>query len=230
MSGKRVAIVQSSYIPWKGYFDLIRSVDAFILLDDVQLTKRDWRSRNRIKTQHGLAWLSIPIHTRGRYNQLIRDATISDPGWGRRHWQTLRACYAKTRHFDLYSQRFETLYQAPHTSLSHVNLAFITAICETLDIVTPITWSTDYKTGQGRTERLIDLCTAVGGTEDLSGPSAKAYLDVDAFAAAGITARYVDYEGYPEYSQPHGQFEHHVSVLDLIFCTGPRALEFMKVL
>ena len=83
MSHKRVAIVQSSYIPWKGYFDLIRAVDEFILLDDVQFTKRDWRSRNRIKTKDGVAWLSIPVHTKGRYLQRIEEATICRPGLGR---------------------------------------------------------------------------------------------------------------------------------------------------
>ena len=59
---KRVAIVQSNYVPWRGYFDLISSVDEFILLDDVQYTKQDWRNRNRINTENGVVWLTIPVH------------------------------------------------------------------------------------------------------------------------------------------------------------------------
>jgi hypothetical protein len=90
MAHKCVAIVQSSYIPWKGYFDLIRAADEFILLDDVQFTKRDWRSRNRIKTKDGLYWLTIPVQTSGRYQQRIMDTTIADPTWSERHWQTIQ--------------------------------------------------------------------------------------------------------------------------------------------
>jgi hypothetical protein len=230
MPRKRTAIVQSSYIPWKGYFDLIRSVDAFILLDNVQFTRRDWRSRNRIKTRHGLAWLSIPDHTRGLYAQLIQDTITSDPDWGRRHWQTIRANYAKAPYFDHYADRLAALYEHPSTRLSEINHAFITAICDMLGITTPITWSSDYETRDTASHRLIDLCRAVGGTEYLSGPSASNYLDVAAFEAAGIAVQFADYSGYPAYSQPHGPFEHAVSVLDLLFCTGPQALEFMKKL
>ena len=230
MPRKRTAIVQSSYIPWKGYFDLIRSVDAFILLDNVQFTRRDWRSRNRIKTHHGLAWLSIPVHTRGRYTQLIQDTTTSDPDWGRRHWQTIRANYGKAPHFYLYADRLAALYEDPPPRLSQINHVFITAICDMLGITTPITWSSEYETREAPSERLIDLCLAVSGAEYLSGPSASNYLDVAAFEAAGIAVQFADYSGYPEYPQPHGPFEHAVSVLDLLFCTGPRALDFMKTL
>src|SRR5262245_18843047 len=94
MAHKSVAIVQSSYIPWKGYFDLIRAADEFILLDDVQFTKRDWRSRNRIKTKDGLHWLSIPVLTKGRYDQRISDTTIADASWSERHWHTIHNAYA----------------------------------------------------------------------------------------------------------------------------------------
>src|SRR6266487_5388190 len=164
MPRRRIAIVQSSYIPWKGYFDLIRSVDAFLLLDNVQFTRRDWRSRNRIKTRHGIAWLSIPVQTRGRYTQLIQDTTTSDPDWGRRHWQTIRANYAKAPYFDRYADRLAALYEHSSTRLSEINHAFITAICESLGITTPITWSSAFETRDTPSERLIDLCRAVGGT------------------------------------------------------------------
>ena len=230
MPAKRIAIVQSSYIPWKGYFDLIRSVDAFILLDNVQFTRRDWRSRNKIKTHQGVAWLSIPVHTRGRYTQLIEETTTSDPAWGRRHWQILRANYANTPYFDRYADRFASLYENPSERLSEVNYAFIAAICDMAGIKTPIMWSNQYQARETASERLIDLCLAAGGTRYLSGPNAKDYLDVAAFEAAGIAVEFADYSGYPEYPQPHGPFEHHVSVLDLLFCTGPRALDFMKTL
>ena len=92
---RTVAIVQSSYIPWKGYFDLIRHADHFILYDDAQYTSRDWRNRNRIKTKDGVMWLSIPVEVHGRRTQRVRDARVADPSWNRRHWKALATAYAR---------------------------------------------------------------------------------------------------------------------------------------
>jgi hypothetical protein len=231
MKAKRVAIVQSSYIPWKGYFDLIRSVDEFILLDEVQFTKRDWRSRNRIKTKDGVAWLTVPVLTKGRFTQAIRDTRVSDASWGERHWQTIHANYARAPYYRDYATTLEPLYLKPVSQLlSEINHAFIAAICRVLAIETPIVSSSHYHSGEGRNERLLELCAAAGATEYLSGPSARGYLDESAFAAAGITVRWADYSGYPEYPQVHPPFDHHVTVLDLLFCTGPDATRYMKPL
>ncbi len=229
MPPKRVAIVQSSYIPWKGYFDLIRAADEFILLDDVQFTKRDWRSRNRIKTKDGPSWLTIPVHTKGKYQQTIAETAVSDAEWSRRHWQTIRSAYARAPHFEQYAAPFAALYAAPVSDhLSAINHAFIVAICHALGITTPITWSSEYHPGEGRNERLIELCVKAGATEYLSGPAARDYIDQDAFAASNVSVTFADYSGYPEYQQPHPPFDHFVSALDLVFCTGERALEYMK--
>jgi len=229
MAQKRVAIVQSSYIPWKGYFDLIRAADEFILLDDVQFTKRDWRSRNRIKTKDGLSWLTIPVNNKGRYEQRIMDTTISDPSWAERHWRTIHGAYARTPFFDAYAPYLDAVYRHPTSDrLSDVNRSLIDAVCRALGISTRITWSSDYHPREGRNERLIDLCQKAGATDYLSGPSARGYLDDEAFARAGVTLHIVDYSGYPEYPQPYPPFEHAVSVLDLIFCTGPKASDYLK--
>jgi len=229
MPQKRVAIVQSSYIPWKGYFDLIRAADEFILLDDVQFTKRDWRSRNRIKTKDGLNWLTIPVHTKGKFLQTIAETTTSDPEWSHRHWQTIRGAYARAPYFEAYAGPLAALYAAPPSDrLSEVNHAFTVAICRALEITTPITWSSAYHPGSGRNERLIELCVKAEATEYLSGPAARDYIDQGAFAAAGVSVTFADYSGYPEYAQPHPPFEHAVSALDLIFCAGPRAVDYMK--
>jgi hypothetical protein len=229
MARKRVAIVQSSYIPWKGYFDLIRASDEFILLDDVQFTKSDWRSRNRIKTKDGLMWLSIPVHTKGRYLQTIADTTIAESTWSRRHWRTIRGAYAKAPFFEAYAPPFAELYERPVSDrLSEVNHSFIVAVCQALGVTTPIRWSSQYQPCEGRNERLIDLCVKSGASEYLSGPSARGYIDERAFAAAGISVRFADYHDYPEYPQPYPPFEHAVSALDLLFCAGPRARDLLK--
>jgi hypothetical protein len=231
MPHKRIAIVQSSYIPWKGYFDLVRACDEFILLDDVQFTRRDWRSRNRIKTKDGVAWLTVPVHSKGRYLQPINEVTVSERDWGVKHWHTLQASYARAPFFAHYAATLEALYLTPVSDrLSAINHSFLTAVCTLLGIGTRITWSTDYRARAGRNERLIDLCVQAGATEYLSGPSAGAYIEVGAFAEAGITVRFADYSAYPEYAQPHPPFEHAVSILDLLFSTGPDALRYMKPL
>ena len=229
MAHKCVAIVQSSYIPWKGYFDLIRAADEFILLDDVQFTKRDWRSRNRIKTKDGPCWLTIPVHTTGRYQQRIMDTTIADPGWPERHWQTIHSAYARTPFFDAYAPQLREAYQRVTSDrLSDVNRSLIDRVCQMLGITTPIRWSSEYHPREGRNERLIDLCVAAGATMYLSGPAARSYIDEQAFAAAGVGVRFADYSGYPEYPQPYPPFEHAVTALDLLFCTGPLALDYMR--
>ena len=225
---KSLAVVQSNYIPWKGYFDLINSVDECVLLDDVQYTRRDWRNRNRIKTRTGPAWLTIPVNAKGRYLAPINEVTISDAAWGVKHWRTISANYARAPHFSDHRHAFERLYlDSEHTHLSAINHTWIRAICAHLGIRTKLSWSMDYHLVEGRTERLVDICRQAGATEYLSGPAAKGYIDDRLFEQAGIKLTYFDYAGYPEYPQLFPPFDHHVTVLDLMFNTGPDATAYM---
>lgn len=229
MAGKRVAIVQSNYIPWKGYFDLINSVDEFILFDDVQYTMRDWRNRNKIKTAPGAIWLSIPMEVKGRFFQKIREARVRDQHWQATHWKSITQAYSKARYFAQYRECFEELYRGPSAQyLSEINYLFLSTLCSLLGIRTPLTWSSDYEIVQGKTERLVALCQQAGATEYVSGPAAKNYLDETLFAEAGIGVRWMDYSDYPEYSQLFPPFEHAVSVIDLLFNEGPNAWRYMK--
>ena len=227
---KRVAIVQSSYIPWKGYFDLIRSVDEFVLYDDMQYTKRDWRSRNRIKTSNGPLWLTVPIDVKGKFDQRICEAQVAEAGWAEKHWASLRHAYGKAKHFADYRDVVERAYAAcaAEPSLSRINYLLIQLVCELLDIHTPITWSMDYPQREGKTDRLLSICQAAGADRYLSGPAARDYMDLSVFEQAGVEVAFADYGGYPEYPQPHPPFEHAVSALDLLFNTGPEATRFMK--
>jgi hypothetical protein len=224
---KRVAIVQSNYIPWKGYFDLVAAVDEFILYDDVQFTKNDWRNRNRIKTPTGVEWLSIPVGQDIR--RLIREVELKDSRWQEAHWRTLEHCYRRAPCFAAAAALLEPLYRGPvYTNLSATNRAFLEAICAWLGIATRIRWSWDYVPGEGRTERLVNLCRQAGATEYVSGPAARDYLDEAAFAAHGIAVRWFEYGEYPEYPQPWGGFEHAVSIVDLLFNCGGEAVRYMK--
>lgn len=226
---KKVAIVQSNYIPWKGYFDLINLVDEFILYDDMQYTRRDWRNRNVIKNSAGLKWLTIPVNVKGNFFQKIQDTTISDPGWAKKHWQSIVHSYSKAKHFQTYRETFETLYLSTNEHfLSLINYRFLAAICQILGIDTRISWSSDYVAAGVKTERLLDLCKQAGAGVYISGPSARAYLDEELFAREQIELQYIDYSGYPEYGQLFPPFAHQVSVIDLIFNEGPEATKYMK--
>ena len=226
---KTIAVVQSNYIPWRGYFDLINSVDEFILYDDVQYTIRDWRNRNIIKTSSGPLWLTIPVEVKGKYFQKIKDTRISDPTWRRRHWATIVHSYSRAKYFPMQKELFEELYlQADDKLLSHVNYHFIIAICRILGIRTTISWSMDYNLNGDKTERLVDLCKQSGATKYISGPAAKAYLNEDLFKSEGIAVSYMDYSGYPEYMQLYPPFLSQVSIIDLIFNEGPQATDYMK--
>lgn len=226
---KKVAILQSNYIPWKGYFDMIAAVDEFILYDDMQYTRRDWRNRNQIKTPHSVQWLTIPVQVKGKYHQSIRETEIDGTAWARDHWKTLSQNYRRAPFFSEIAAWLEPLYLAvPQTNLSQSNRRFIEAVCSYLEINTIISNSWDYPLSEGKSERLADLCAAAGGNEYISGPAAKSYIDESVFRERGIRLSWFDYEGYPEYRQLWGDFTHGVSILDLLFNCGKDAHLYMR--
>lgn len=226
---KRIAIVQSNYIPWKGYFDLINSVDEFILYDDVQYTHHDWRNRNQIKTPNGREWLSIPINTSGHFGQAINETTVSDESWPRRHWDRIRQIYRDAPYFRSYATVFEDLYlRCTEKYLSNINYRFILSINQILGIHTPLRRSEQYEKGTDRTDRLISICRQCGANTYVTGPKASAYLERSKFDEADIQLEWANYHGYPQYRQLHDPFEHGVSIVDLIFCAGENAPSYMK--
>jgi hypothetical protein len=226
---RKVAIVQSNYIPWKGYFDLINSVDEFILFDDMQYTRRDWRNRNKIKTAQGLMWLTIPVDVKGKYFQKIKDTKINDVEWQQHHWKAIIHNYSRAPYFHKYKDFFEDLYLNCHdVFLSQVNFRFIEAICRILGIKTKLSWSMDYEIVDGKTERLVKLCKQAGATEYLSGLAAKDYIDSKLFDDENIKLNYADYSGYPEYHQLFQPFEHTVSIIDMIFNQGTNTTKYLK--
>lgn len=226
---KKVAILQSNYIPWKGYFDMIAAVDEFILYDDMQYTKNDWRNRNRIKTPQGPLWLTIPIKTKGLFGQTIREAEVQDPSWAADHWKALHTNYRRASCYDEIASWLEPIYiNDPPTLLSPLNRRLIEAITSYLGIKTVITNSWDYSLNGDKSERVADICAQAGGSEYISGPAAKGYLNESDFSARGIKVTWFDYTGYPEYPQLWSGFTHEVSVLDLLFNCGKDAGNYMK--
>lgn len=229
VSMKKVAILQSNYIPWKGYFDLIAAVDEFIVFDDMQYTRRDWRNRNQIKTPNGVQWLTVPVKVKGRYYQKICETEIDGNDWAVLHWKTLEQNYRRAPHFDEVSTWLRPLFiDGSFTNLSKLNCCFIKSICDYLQIKTKISHSWDYALVEGKTERLADLCLQAGAKCYVSGPSAREYLNEKVFEERGLSLFWFNYEGYPEYSQLWGDFTHRVSILDLLFNTGRDSYRYMR--
>jgi hypothetical protein len=226
---KRVAIIQSNYIPWKGYFDIINLVDEFVLFDDVQYTRRDWRNRNLIKTLDELKWISIPVEVKDKYFQTISEVKVVDSKWTQRHWRNIHNNYTKSPFFSLYCDRFYEAYTyASRLSfLSEINFIFIQLINDILGIGTEVNRSDKYICKGDRNEKLVSICKQCGADSYLSGPSARNYLDEEKFTAVGIQVEWIDYSGYPEYPQLGNQFHHNVSIIDLLFNTGPDAPSYM---
>jgi WbqC-like protein family len=228
MTGKRIAILQSNYVPWKGYFDLIASVDEFVLYDDRQYTVRDWRNRNRIKTSQGLQWLTIPV-TGGR-NQRIDEVQVESAAWASRHWTRISQAYRRAPHFDEFRDRLSDAYDAcaDEPLLHRINRRLLDEICRMLGVTTEMTPASSYRAEGSKSERLVAICRAAGASSYLSGPAARSYLDESLFESAGIPVEWMDYSGYPEYRQLYPPFVHEVSVLDLLFNTGDDASRYMK--
>ncbi len=218
-----VAVLQSCYLPWKGYFDIIHDVDLFVFYDDVQFTKHDWRNRNRVPTAQGLVWLTVPVGT--NIDRLICDVSICSHGWQKKHLHTLQQAYARSPHLTDYSDFLQAALEAKQwTSLSDLNQSLIRQIAARLGITTRFDDSRRYALSGQKQGRLLDLLTTLGATRYLSGPSGRDYLQENAFHEAGIALDYKDYSGYPPYRQLHdGSFEHGVSVVDLLCNTGPSA-------
>lgn len=227
--GKKVAIVQSNYIPWKGYFDMIAAVDEFVLYDDMQYTRRDWRNRNQIKTPQGIQWLTVPVRVKGKFLQTIRETEIDGDAWAADHWKALVQNYRRATHFAEVVAWLEPVYLGrTYVHLSELNRDLLRAVCDYLGIGTMITDSSQYTLVGGKTERLADICRQVGATEYISGPAARDYVDPSVFERMGIGLTWFDYSGYPVYPQLWGEFTHGVSILDLLFNCGRNSGDFMR--
>jgi hypothetical protein len=219
---KRVALIQSAYIPWKGFFDLIGRCDEYIIYDSAAFSKNHWHNRNRIKTPSGPRWLTIPVITAGRLGQRIDEVDVN-PGWADSHWARLVQTYRGAPYFSQLEPTMKALYDSARQQLklSAINELFIRKLTAALKLDVRIVRDTTYEATGKRTERIVSLCRGAGASHYLSGPSAAVYLEPDKFKQAGITLEWMSYGPYQPYEQLHGPFEDRVSILDVLFSLGP---------
>jgi WbqC-like protein family len=225
----RICIIQSCYIPWKGFFDLIGRCDEYVVYDSAQYVKRHWHNRNRIKTADGVQWLTIPVIAKGRFEQPIDQVEIEKP-WAEKHWRTLELAYRRAPFFEQVAPTVRAWYELAdkQSRLTDVNAIFLHGIAGLLSLKTHIVRDDAYPAQGVKTERLLAIVRAAGADRYLSGPSARAYFDEPLFASAGIAVDWMNYAGYREYPQLHGAFEHAVTALDLLFNTGPDAQHYFR--
>lgn len=230
MSGRVGVILQPSYVPWRGFFDLVHRADVFVFYDDVQYDKHGWRNRNRIKTPSGPQWLTIPVSSKGNVTSGLRISDVRvtwTQDWARKHAMTLRQCYGRAPFYARYAPLLEAFYAARPERLVDFTIETTLALATALGIShTRFVRSSELGITAGRTERIVRILEHLSATHYISGPSAKAYLEEAMFAEAKIGLEYMVYD-YPEYEQLYPPYDPGVSVLDLLFMKGPEAPEYI---
>lgn len=219
---KKVAILQSNYLPWKGVFDIMHQVDVFVFLEDVQYTARDWRNRNKVLTDKGSLWISVPIKRNRK--QFICEAKIDNSyDWQEKHFRTFDIYYSKALYYKEYKWIMNKIFKENKWGkLSHLNIRANKLIAQVLGIQVEFINSCDLGVKGKKDDKLIEICQNLEATHYLSGPAAKDYIIPEKFEKVGIELEYIKYE-YPRYKQLHEPFNHHVTILDLLFNCGPDA-------
>lgn len=226
---KSIVINQSNYIPWRGFFDMIHSVDAYVILDTVQFTRQDWRNRNMIKTPSGPLWLSIPVNQKGRLDKMICEITTSNDIWKRKHLGSIKQFYNQAPCFKEFYPILSDLYDSCNSRyLSEINLHFLKGICNYLDIHTKIVSSEGISVSSEKNQRVIDICRHYGAKNYLTGDRAKNYIRYELFDDAGIKLAFYDNSNYKPYPQLHGNFINNLSIIDTLLNCGKESTKFMK--
>ena len=224
----RVTILQPSYLPWLGFFEQMHRSDQFVLYDDVQFTRRDWRNRNRIRVQEGSVWLTVPVIQKNKYEQSLLETKIDNStSWKRKHLESIRCHYSKTPFFNLYFPWCEKTFNREWNFLLDLSLETIQYLKEELKINTPLLRSSELGESGNKSERLISICKQLGATQYLSGESARNYISEKDFSDQGIGLEYQNYQ-HPEYPQRYEGFVPFLSTIDLLFNCGDKSMGFLK--
>ncbi len=226
----KIAIMQPTYLPWLGYFDLMAQAEIFVFLDNVQFSKQSWQQRNRIKTPKGLEWLTVPVLIKGRFGQTIEQVELRDPTFWVEHFRAFEVHYARAHFWQTYQQelynRFQTSASQPR--LAQVNCLLVEWLADILDIRTPMVRASTLGVEGKRSARLVEICRVLGANEYLSPRGSAEYLDLDqqVFEHAAIDVTLQNYS-HPTYRQLFPPFLPYASVMDLILNEGSRAREIL---
>ena len=218
----KIAILQPNFLPWKGVFDLINQVDIFVFLDDVEYTKRDWRNRNKIKNSTGTNWISVPVVTKHKKNQLIMDTNIDNTeAWQKKHYNAFELNYHKALFYNEFSWILNEIYKKHWSNLSDLNIFSTKLIANLLKIKTNFVNSSEINVSGQKDDKLINICKELHADHYISGPAGKNYIIDNKFTTNNIKLEYIEYK-YPHYQQVYLPFQHNVTILDTIFNCGKK--------
>ncbi len=228
-----VSVHQPQYIPWLGYFDKIAKSDVFVFLNCVQYKEREFQNRNKIRTDRGWMWLTVPVLSEGKGRQMISDVRIDRSiDWRSRHWKSLVSWYHAAEFGAEYLPFFEDAYSREWEKLVDINVHIISFFLKILGISTKIVFESALCVTTTRTARIVDICRALKAETYLSGAGGKEYLDEGAFSAAGIGLMYQEYR-HPVYAQRFAacanEFIPYLSAIDLVMNEGPRSREILGI-
>ncbi len=231
----KCAIMQPTYNPWIGYFDLMDKVDVFVYLDNVQLVKRSWHVRNRIKTPQGELFLTIPIKKqKSRKDSLIKDALLNDEeNWRYKHLKSIEINYKKAKYFDIVFPFLEGIIDNNIKYLGDFNINMIEKIKYAIGINTQTLRSSDIPFIKGKRDSLLaKICKYLNANIYISPQGSSIYIERDnpggEIVKHGIELFYHNYE-HPVYNQLYGKFIPYMGIIDLLFNEGfQNALEIIR--
>ena len=226
----RIAIMQPTYLPWVGYFDLIDRCDLFVILDDVQFEYQSWQHRNRIKTANGVHTLTIPVHRSNSVETSISEVLISyRQNWQKKHFAAIQQSYSKSTFYKSnYRPFFSALYQKKWEKLVAFNMVIIEHIKNNLGIETPLVLSSDLKLKGNKTHRIVNICKALNATEYLSPIGSFNYIEENNLFPENNIQLYYQHFQHPTYSQLYGEFLPYMAVIDLLFNEGVNSLAILR--
>jgi hypothetical protein len=222
-----VAAHQPHFLPWLGYLAKICAADLFVVMDDLQYEAQNFQNRNRIKTDTGAAWLTVPVERGSLYDRIIDKRIAHTPNprhdWRRRAWASIETHYRRAPYFARYAPELRAIFDGDHTSLVELDLRMLDLARGWFAITTPIVRSSTLALSGARTDRIVSMVRAVGATTYLSGTGGSTqYLEARAFQAAGIGLAWHRYD-HPVHEQryPAVPFIPRLAFLDAWFNAGP---------
>ena len=217
---------QPVYLPWLGLFHKIALAETYCVFDVAQYQTKDYNNRNKIKTNAGPIWLTVPVESKDHFEKRIADVRIINNGWNRKHIKSIELAYKKAPHFEQYFPPMRDLLSREFETLTELNTQMLELLLRQLGIAIPIVRATDYALEGKKSGLVLDMCLKLGADVYIFGAQGRNYADVDAFLQAGVKPYFQDYV-HPQYRQLHGAFEPYMSVIDLLYNEGPASLQIL---
>lgn len=215
---------QPVYIPWLGLFHKIALAEEYCIFDIAQYQKKDFNNRNKIKTQNGPLWLTVPVESKNHFEKSLKDIKIINNGWNRKHFKSIDLAYRKAPFYSLYIDEIEDLLiNRQYDFLVDLNRVVLDFCLKALSLSPPIWTASDFQFRGVKSDLVLDMCRHLGASEYVFGKLGEDYANVQDFTSCGVKPFFQQYQ-HPEYPQLHGQFEPYMSVIDLLFNVGPESL------